>query len=348
MLIYWAMFTAAALGALVAEERGPGAGRTAVPWLGVAFALLVGLRHQVGADWFNYESYFLQAAPLSLQAALSRFGDPGYYGVGWAIAQAGGGIHALNLVCASSLLLGVVWLVRDQPHPLLGLVAAVPYLIVVVGMGYTRQSAAIGCAMVALVALGQGRAASFVGWTLLAVAFHKSAVLVLPLGAIVSPWRRLPTAVVVLVLTAAVGWLVLRDAGPVLWRQYVVSNYAFRSQGASFRVAMNVPPALLVLAFGRTLDPAPARRRLWVWLALAALACVPMLWLSPTATDRAALYLLPLQLYVFGRIPRLAGRPGFRTLLGLATVASFGLVQFVWFGYSLHARYWLPYRFMPL
>ena len=85
-------------------------------------------------------------------------------------------------------------------------------------------------------------------------------------------------------------------------------------------------------------------------MALAALITVGVLLVSPssTAVDRVALYLLPLQLYVFARLPDLLGQGGKRRNWVLAVVGYYAVVLFVWLNFATHSKYWLPYQFYPL
>ena len=70
--------------------------------------------------------------------------------------------------------------------------------------------------------------------------------------------------------------------------------------------------------------------------------------LATTAVDRVALYLIPIQIFVFSRIPRLAGgNIRVRTLLVLGVIAYYAAVLFVWLNFATHAQYWLPYQFKP-
>ena len=81
-------------------------------------------------------------------------------------------------------------------------------------------------------------------------------------------------------------------------------------------------------------------------MALLALACVGWLMVSPssTAVDRVALYLIPLQLFVFSRLPDLMGRGrGLRNWV-MAVVAYYTAVLFVWLNFATHSQYWLPYQ----
>jgi hypothetical protein len=81
-------------------------------------------------------------------------------------------------------------------------------------------------------------------------------------------------------------------------------------------------------------------------MALLALASVGWLLVSAssTAVDRMALYLIPLQLFVFARLPDLMGRGrGLRNWV-LAVVAYYAAVLFVWLNFATHAYTWVPYH----
>ncbi len=345
---YWLMLLIPAWGVL-APRRLP-ASQARVVWflVGCLFAILMGFRHDVGGDWDTYVEHFDWVKRQSFGTSLTDRGDPGYYGMSWVIAKLGGDIYALNLICAGLLAWGTVAFSRRQPAPWLALFAAVPYLLIVVGMGYTRQSAAIGCAMLGLIALGDGRRRKFVFWILLAAAFHKTAVVLLPIAALSATRNRGWTFLWVGVMAFLGGWLFLYDSSDTLFKNYVESDYRFASQGAGIRVAMDVVPAAIYLMFQRRLAGNEQERKLWMWLSVVALICVPLLSVSPTAVDRMALYLIPIQLFVFGRLTLLAKTVRGRTHVVLAIVGYYITVQFVWLNFAQTAFAWLPYQLYPL
>lgn len=348
MLPYWLMFAIPALIVLMPGRLRASQGRWAWLIVAVVLALVMGLRHEVGGDWFNYLHQFGRFSADPLGVVLREAKDPGYSLLGWLAAQLGGGIYLLNLMCAVPLALGTVALARGQPWPVLAVLVAIPYLIIVVGMGYTRQSAAIGYAMLGLVALGERRQRAFLFWILVAATFHKTAVLLLPIAALAAAKNRIWSYFWIGVLSAVGAWLFFFDSSEMLWDNYVVSDYADASQGAAVRVFMNAVPAALVLALGRRLFPDPAQLTLWRWMAMISIATVFLLPLSATAVDRMALYFIPLQLVVFASLPRALADVRFRTAIVLGTVFYYASVQFVWLNFASHAGAWIPYQFMPL
>jgi hypothetical protein len=318
-----------------------------VPWavVFIVFALMMGLRDEVGGDWGNYLPLFRETTVRSFGDVMGR-GDPAYYGINWLVAHAGGSIYEVNLLCAAVMMFGTIVFCRAQPHPWLALLAAVPYMLVVVGMGYTRQAVALGCALVGLTALGNARVRSFVIWIAIGATFHKSAVLLLPIAALAATRNRILIAALVGFTTLLLYYLLLADASEALWQNYVTAQY--QSEGGLVRVLMNVVPAIVLILFRRRLVPNPRERKLWLWIAAFALACLPLVFMASTAVDRVALYLIPLQLFVFSRVPQLASSAATRTPMVLGVVVYYAAVMATWLNFATNARYWIPYQFMPL
>lgn len=342
---FWLMFLVPAFGVLV--PRSLPAAQARVMWwvVGLLFALMIGLRHEVGGDWFNYLPHFQHAATMSFAEA-AGMGDPGHYVLNRLVAGLGGTIYTVNLIYGAVLMIGTVVFCRRQPNPWLALLAAVPYMLIVVGMGYTRQSVALGLALLGLVALREQRVRAFVLCVAVGALFHKSAVLLLPIAVLASSRNRWLTGAMVLLSTALLYYLLLADSAEAMWTNYVEAD--MQSSGGAIRVAMNAVPAALLIVFRKRLVPEPGERRLWLWIAVFAMLCVPLVAIASTAVDRVALYLIPLQLYVFSRLPRLATTIRARTAFVLGILGYYAAVQFVWLNFATHAPYWVPYQFMPL
>lgn len=321
-------------------------GKTPVWWIvGAFFIALIGLRHQVGGDWGNYAEQLVDVLGISLGAALER-GDPGYAFLNWLSGIMGWGLYGVNTICALLFTAGLLFFCLNQPNPWLALTVSVPYLVVVVAMGYTRQSVAIGLSMFALVALSYEQIFRFSIWIFFAALFHKSAVVLLVLGLLLSSggwWWRIPLMTGVIFFS----YSALFQNDVQNWQtNYIEAGYS--SSGAAIRIAMNALPAFIFLTFIKRFGLNQRVQKVWWLLAWAALLAVPVLIISPssTAVDRISLYLIPIQIFVWSRLPGLK-------LIGnnqtgkLAVLFYSAAVLFVWLVFAENSRSWVPYTFAP-
>ena len=121
MLTYWLMFFIPAWASISAPSKPRPAGKhLELSWLvaGLFLTVLVGLRHEVGGDWFNYEAIYLNMvdAPLS---ELLEGGDPGYQMLNWLSSQVEGGTYLVNLMAGLIFSVGVVRFVVSSHAPCL-------------------------------------------------------------------------------------------------------------------------------------------------------------------------------------------------------------------------------------
>lgn len=345
MLPYWLLFGVFAAGSL-GYKLLPRDRSGATPLFVAALftvMLMIGLRFEVGGDWKNYLTIY-RTVELTPSDQLLAVGDPAYTLVNTFAIWLGQGVWLVNLICAVVFTLGLYKFAQRQPNPWLAVMVAIPYLVIVVAMGYTRQAAAIGLIMIAFGNLEDRRYLRAGLVLVLAMAFHKSAFLVLPLIALAIPQHRL----VIYTVSAVVGVLMFT----VFLSRFVdtvITNYVkseMSSQGAGVRIAMNIVPAVIYLVFQRKLVLNEFERRLWRNFALAAIgALVGLAVLPSTIVDRLALYLVPLQLFVLARAPYAfssGGRPNSQVLAGVLVYSA--AVQSIWLVFAANASYWLPYR----
>lgn len=351
MLPYWFLFALAAYFAVTRSRAivppAHGGNWSAQWWMiFVVLTLMIGMRYEVGGDWATYFDQLERATGVSLTEALSQ-GDPAYSFLNW-IGGHWGGVYLVNTVCAALFAWGLVAFCRTQPYPWLALIVAIPYLVMVVAMGYTRQGVAIGLAMLALVALGKGRMLHFVLWIAIAALFHKSAVILVPMAVLAGTKRKLWMVIGVGVVAWLLFVLLLQESVDSLRSGYLEAEY--ESSGAAIRIAMNALPALLFLFFRRRFALPREQQSFWTWVALSALVFVVLLYLSPssTAVDRVALYWIPLQLFVWSRLPIAMGSRRGNKKIWISLVTGYSAtVMFVWLMFAQTAFAWLPYKFFP-
>lgn len=350
MLVYWSMFAFPALFALVTGPRTNlrnTLNTFALVFVAILFAILIGLRYEIGGDWFTYEMIVAYTGYEDfLDAVLS--GDPGFSFVAWVMSRLGFEVWGPNFVCGAILVAGLIHFCRRQDDMWMALTASVPYLIIVVGMGYVRQAAAIGLILYALTNFERGAFGRSVGWILAASLFHASAVCVAPLFALAVVRKRIWLIVPIGLATIILFAVLLSSRIDTFYEGYVVAEYD--SSGALVRLMMNAVPALLFLRFRKNFPGSDWSRALWFLFSIFSLILVVAVSLTSSSTiiDRIGLYFIPIQLYVFGNVMvslRMTERGRF--LMTVIAVTYYTLILFVWLNYATHAERWVPYRFVP-
>ncbi len=345
MFVYWLLFGFFAVGTLSGSKPFASPRMTPGMLLGAALLIvMIGFRFEVGADWLAYERMFSYVSLASLAEAMA-IGDPAYQIVNWSVAAMGADFWLVNVICAVIFVFGLVRLANVQPSPFLAIVIAIPYLVIVVSMGYTRQAAAIGLVMAGLATLDRtGSAFRFAAYIAVAVFFHKSAVIVLPLVIFSGRHNRFLNLVAGVALTYWLYSLVLADQVDQFTKNYLERGY--NSQGATIRVAMSVVPAILFFLVGKRLRFTPDQTVIWRTFSLVSFAMLIGLLVSPstTAIDRVALYIIPLQIVVLSRMFLIFDN---HSQGRLAVIAYAGLIQFTWLNFAAHADFWVPYTFYP-
>jgi hypothetical protein len=346
LIPYWLLFAIPAWRALAAPRERWGVPICVGIWL--ALTVMVGLRHEVGGDWETYLEN-LDLVRDEAFSALSLIRDPAYVLLNWLSWRLGFEIYGVNFVCAGIFAFGLVLFCRAQPRPWLALCLSIPYLVIVVAMGYTRQAVSIGFLMPGFLALARGNLKHFTGWVTAAAAFQQTSLVTLAFLLPVMPGRSLKTRVIrvaIMTLVAlALAQMFLAARLETFINGYIVSQQ-MQSEGAAIRVAMNALPAVVFLLRGKVLGLPRQEYRLWQGIALLAMACVVGLKLSPSTTvvDRLALYAIPLQLFMGSRIPDLKLFSLDPRWLSLVVVGLAAAVQLVWLVFAKTAFAWLPYQ----
>lgn len=348
MFLYWLLFTLTAIPAMVTRGRWQDRrARFGAAVLALIITLFVGMRYEVGGDWKSYLEIFDEVRYLPLSDILTYRADPGFTALNKLVLWAGFQYWAVNLVCAMIFTWSLFRFSFRLPNPWLAIAVATPYFVIVVAMGYTRQAVAIGLVMVALTAVAEHSFGRFIFWTILAATFHKSAVIVIPIVGMSYARSRLFVWAFAAIFTALGYYFFVSYRFDTL-----VANYSdYESQGAAIRVLMNALPAGIYLLTMKRYPLPRSEKVTWRNFSIISIASLVLIFeiQATTALDRLALYLIPLQLFVFGWLPSTFtqdGRPDRK--LAIAVVVYSAAVLFVWLNYADNAQYWIPYQVYPL
>lgn len=349
MLPYLMLLSFPAFASLVTRPRPVETGSKLPPgWMvfGILLTLMIGLRFEVGGDWLNYEEMLENTSDSDFWDVV--FGsDPGFTLLNWIAAQLGFTQWFVNVICGGIFSAGLVMFCLRQPLPWLAAVVAIPYLVIVVAMGYTRQGVAIGFGMMALVAIQDRRVLPFLAAVAAATLFHKTAAILAAVGFLAGRARITDIAVSAATVYGLYAVFLSDDVDLLISAYFDVE---MSSSGALIRTLMNVVPAVIYIALGHRFGLSNHERILWNALAFTAIALLPAFYMLPSSTviDRLGLYALPLQMFVFSRLPyAFRTSPFFFGNLVLAVIGYSVAVMLVWLFAADHSQYWLPYQLYP-
>ena len=191
MAAYWAIFTYLIFFALIEKENRELLPKNDIRFISlliiitIFLSVFIGLRHEIGGDWISYILMFEELSVTEFTEIFNLSNDPGYSLINWLASSLGFSIHAVNLFCALIFSFGLSYFCLHTKRPFLAIMTSFPYLIVVVAMGYTRHSAAIGLAMIAYIAAQRQEFFKFFLLIVAAATFHKTAIILLAIAAAV-------------------------------------------------------------------------------------------------------------------------------------------------------------------
>ena len=352
MIPYFFLLLFVSVPALVSTRRAIGAYSLVVSLLLFVF---IGFRYQTGGDWSNYSASMLASYGVPFSEAISAQNyEPFYALLNWFGANQFGGLIFVNSFCAlifSLFLLRFCW---SQPNPWLSLTIAIPYLVIVVAMGYTRQSVAIAFEMVALLALQSGRNFRFILFVFIGSLFHRPALSLMSLVVFGSQslFERLPKIVdllakILLILAAAYGFYTANSSQLVSFVEGYYGDYSdYSAQGAILRISLTSVFSIIFLLFNKSFNLSNREHEIWFGMSVFALASsIALIYgILPTLVDRLALYLLPIQLFVGSRLPG-SNLFGIKAKIWKTLLVMFSFCfLYVWLNFANNSQAWLPYN----
>lgn len=340
MILYWTMFLLPIMASMSPYRLDRASRAVVMVLLGIVLTTIIGLRDHVGHDWNNYMKMFERADASDFYYVTSSV-EPGYAFLNWASSRLGFGIYGVNAVCAAIMVFGLFNFLDRQPNFWRALAIATPVLVIAISMGATRQATAIGFLMLAFNAFQDRKLIRYLVLVTLGVIFHRSmAVFFLPAWFIHGRLQIWPLLIAGLVFFAAS--LFLRDAADYYQTSYVGTD--IQASGALPRAALNVLAAAVFFFYRRKWMERYDDGPMFTIMAGVILLMAPAVLFAAAATDRMSMYLLPIQIAIFARLPNLVP-PQYRTPVMLAVYAAFALLMGVWLFFSPFAQIsWVPYE----
>lgn len=312
----------------------------------IFFTSIIGLRHEVGGDWLTYLVDLDQSYEMTLSDAI--FDNQPLYSLVKIFSIQFNSIYVMNSILGICFTYGLFIFCRHQPRPWLALLISISYLIVVVSMGYSRQAASIGFFMIALTYLERGSKSLFLYWCFLAILMHNSAIIFAPMILFLNITRVSYLIGASILSLLGIYFIFSSDLIQDIMVGFIGAEY--NSAGAGVRLAMNGVAAFLFLVFRNRFRLTEYQKKVWLWFSIYCFLLITLLFIIPSSTiiDRLGLFWIPLQIFVFSRLPDVLGSSATSKIFFVLSIIFFYfLILFVWLVYSDNSYAWMPYQFYP-
>ena len=316
----------------------------------IFFSLLIGLRYEVGGDWDQYIIVFNKFRDGLTESWIGNWSklEPAFYTLNTIFSKFEFGIYLVNIVCALIFSYCLIKFCASLPRPWLGLCVSFPYFIIVVAMGYTRQSVSIALFLLAFLVLEKGRFYKSIFYIILGMSFHRSGGFFFFAPLLYTFQNARFNNFLRILITIPLFYFFINEfiipRIDVFLIGYLNTNYS--SSGSLIRIILCVIPSLIFIFNSNKFKISEIAKKIFLVISLMsilALFALPFI-SSSTAIDRVALNFLPIQIFVASHLPDTGifkfGKFTWKVLI----VLSVFFILSIWLIFATHSNYWIPYR----
>lgn len=299
----------------------------------------IGFRWEVGADWNSYYRNFIAIEAMSFTEYLQ------YTDIGYALLNLFAytlsdeyGIVLVNTFSAIIFSSGLIFFLRQVNNPELVFINLFLIGVVIVSMGLTRQSIALGIAFYLfgyILKFNRVNLLAYVGFL-----FHTSFIAVIGLVTLNRTRYRVLSTTIAIVAFLYWGFI---EAN--LFSYFNVNLYLEQrliSEGALFKnilLGISITPYIL---YRKQLSK--SEKNFWDIQMYFAILLLIFMFTQLTFIERFTYYLVPFQAYSFSLTPFLFQGKTQGMILYILVLLFNAIGLYLWLEYAYHAVYWLPYK----
>ena len=310
--------------------------------------LMTGLRFEVGGDWDNYLKIYTLFRGEGFFESLN-ITDPGYAILNYLSQQLGlVDTILVNFSCALIFYLCFYFICKKMDNYWLLLLISFPYLILVVSMGYTRQSVAIALVILAFKCALEKKHWKMLVLSLLAIFFHKSAIIIfmlypfflLPSKIFYNKWIFYSYAFFSFLMMSVLVYISSTSGENI----YTSQSGDVSSAGALFRIVVHfLPLTFYVIYYSKIKIVLKENLRVFDYLALLIIFTLAMAIPFSTLADRFNLYLIIFDIFIFSILA--INLNNFNRSVMIVSIIFFNtLMLIIWLNFGAWSHAWLPYQ----
>ncbi|MER8210939.1 EpsG family protein [Acinetobacter baumannii] len=304
----------------------------------------IGLRYEIGGDWYNYQAIYELFFGEKFTAALG-IAEPGYsllniLGVYFEFKDT----LLVNLL-SSFIIISFLYLTFIKlKYYWQCLLVYYPCHILTLSLGYTRQSIAVAIITYSFIKLFENKKISFIFYVILASMFHRTAILLLIFYPLQLLMNRRNISILyqffsLFLITALLYISSLYDSNI-----YTSNDSEISSSGVFMRIALHIIPLLCYFSFRKKIFLNNNERQLLDYFVMLVIYCLFLAFAYSTLVDRFNFYLIFFDLFVIVSTYKYLN-PKSRVLFISVLVMFYTIFILTWL---LNSRFvllaWTPYQ----
>ena len=307
------------------------------------FALFTGSRVEIGGDWGTYlKNYYILGKDFNFTDFNIR-SDWGYEILSYIFYSNQQPIYFFNLLISFFNFFCLFLFLRNQDYKWIFLIISVPFFVIVLQIGFIRQSVAISFLLLSMLAIKNKYYLPFIIFMIFGIMFHKSSLLIF-LIMILCIDKLINVVLKYFIFFIFIGiiiYLSRGDFGNLLSNYFI--NISTDSKGAIFRLFLVLIPSIIFIIYFNKFNFSLFEKRFFLILSLMTFILIPLVFFYSTLVDRLLIYYLPFQLVIYSSISKIANQENTKKLINISIISLFTLYLFVWLNFSNSSNRWVPY-----
>lgn len=306
-------------------------------------SIFIGFRESVGGDWYNYLNIYNESKNLDFFLNVyKRYGIYSFFGLTFGNLNIP--VNFTNYIYSSIFIYGIYEFIKTDRNPYFSLIIFFPIFLIIVGMGFTRQSAAIG---IYLYLISKMKFQPIFDMSLILFSIfliHISAVFcILPFFCkYIFNKNNYNLIFIVIILIILFSTIFIEQI--YFYIQYYIYKDVIYSVGAIPRIILCVIPSII---FFYNFKFFKEKDNFIIWFFSASISIIFFLLImiktTNPALDRFAFFLIPFQAYVYKELLENIKNEHILVFVKISLVVIYILIFIFWLKFAIHSKYWLPY-----
>ena len=312
--------------------------------------ILIGLKFEIGGDWINYFNIYSDIN----QKFFDSYGNENYdiffktEPIIILLYLVSPNIFIFNLICALIFLIGLFTLISKFQDRFLAIVVSVPFLIILVAMGYQKQSVALGLIMLVYYFYLNNNYKTFIFFCFITIFSHYSAfflIIFIFYDLIFFKKFRISFSQLFLIIFFIIFFLIFSHdyIFRIILNNYLFDENKLESQGLIPRLIVQLVSIFLYLISYKFWKRNEKLNRIIIFNIILTFTIMPFATLFSTSIDRMLFYFMVLQLMVLANYNEIISLNKY-IFFRFSIFIFYLFLTLIWFNFSYFAAYWIPYN----